>query len=690
MLRGMFGISERRACRVLDQSRSTHRRGADQSGVGAWTTRWTYDAADRMSTMTNPDGEVVTATYDAAGQALGLESAWPAGGAGTTRTLAANATYNGLGQRSSVGYGNGTTQHWRHYGQETQNWGQQHYGRLRQTCVITTAATCPDDDRDGAATKLSLHYWYDAAGNVRYVDDRSRRWKTAGVWAGPTPTRDAYAYDALDRLTAWCVNPSVWANCGGAIAGDETYAYDAIGNLTNKDGVGYGYAASGAGSVRPHAVVSTTAGGQFSYDANGNMTSRRITATAAVQTLAWTAENRLQRVTVGGATKADFDYDADGVRVRSLANGETTIYAAGGYEVVVAGVTALTRTQYYEFGGQRTAMRVWRPGTTATVTTWLHGDALGSARAATTLSGAVAAGSLTRYTPYGQTASGGGGPSDHTFTGQRSFVDAVGLMDYGARFYDPALGRFVSADSIVPEPGNPQALNRYAYVLNAPTRYTDPSGHRACANQDDCYESGETPNGQGQSRVVVPTSQQAIASVPAAVPTPAPIVTPQPFSTIIVPPPDGDGPNYQPPQGTGLPDKDWEWGNNWPGLGRGWKNSSDEEGAVWRPDIPKTKPSATEGEDPHWHRRLPGAKGRGTLYPPNPEWGRGSNDRKRPGIYNRQTGIYDPLNVASAETTEDVGVAVGVTGATTGSIWLLSKLLSPICGPAAIACAILL
>jgi YD repeat-containing protein len=33
-------------------------------------------------------------------------------------------------------------------------------------------------------------------------------------------------------------------------------------------------------------VVSTTAGGQFSYDANGNMTSRRITATAGVQTRA--------------------------------------------------------------------------------------------------------------------------------------------------------------------------------------------------------------------------------------------------------------------------------------------------------------------------------------------------------------------------------------------------------------------
>jgi len=50
-------------------------------------------------------------------------------------------------------------------------------------------------------------------------------------------------------------------------------------------------------------------------------------------------------------------------------------------------------------------------------------------------------------------------------------------MDYGARFYDPALGRFVSADSIVPEPGNPQALNRYSYGYSSPPNYTDPDGH---------------------------------------------------------------------------------------------------------------------------------------------------------------------------------------------------------------------
>jgi RHS repeat-associated protein len=52
----------------------------------------------------------------------------------------------------------------------------------------------------------------------------------------------------------------------------------------------------------------------------------------------------------------------------------------------------------------------------------------------------------------------------------------LGLMYYWRKFYDGALGRFISPDTIVPEPGNPQALNRYSYVLNNPLRYTDPTG----------------------------------------------------------------------------------------------------------------------------------------------------------------------------------------------------------------------
>jgi len=83
------------------------------------------------------------------------------------------------------------------------------------------------------------------------------------------------------------------------------------------------------------------------------------------------------------------------------------------------------------------------------------------------------------YYPYGEVRpglEGTGLPTDRRFTGQRREA-GLGLYDYGARYYDPALGRFVSADMVVPEPGNPQTLNRYAYTLNNPVRYTDPSGH---------------------------------------------------------------------------------------------------------------------------------------------------------------------------------------------------------------------
>jgi RHS repeat-associated protein len=66
-------------------------------------------------------------------------------------------------------------------------------------------------------------------------------------------------------------------------------------------------------------------------------------------------------------------------------------------------------------------------------------------------------------------------PTDFGYTGQR--LDGMGLMFYHARYYAPSLGRFIQADTIVPEPGNPQSINRYSYVHNNPLRYTDPSGH---------------------------------------------------------------------------------------------------------------------------------------------------------------------------------------------------------------------
>ena len=56
-------------------------------------------------------------------------------------------------------------------------------------------------------------------------------------------------------------------------------------------------------------------------------------------------------------------------------------------------------------------------------------------------------------------------------------TEGFGLMYYGARFYDPSLGRFAQADTVVP--GGVQGYDRYAYSNNNPVRYIDPSGHFA-------------------------------------------------------------------------------------------------------------------------------------------------------------------------------------------------------------------
>ncbi len=82
-----------------------------------------------------------------------------------------------------------------------------------------------------------------------------------------------------------------------------------------------------------------------------------------------------------------------------------------------------------------------------------------------------------RYKPYGEDRDTGSSlNTDRKFTGQTE-DEAAGLYWYASRAYDPDIGRFVSPDVLVPDPYNPQSLNRYAYVRNNPLNFVDPSGH---------------------------------------------------------------------------------------------------------------------------------------------------------------------------------------------------------------------
>jgi RHS repeat-associated protein len=88
------------------------------------------------------------------------------------------------------------------------------------------------------------------------------------------------------------------------------------------------------------------------------------------------------------------------------------------------------------------------------------------------------------YNPWGELR-GASEPvldTDIGYTGQRLDTSAD-LMYYNARYYDPTIGRFISADTIIPDPGDPQSISRYSYVSNNPVRYSDPTGHCSFGGQ---------------------------------------------------------------------------------------------------------------------------------------------------------------------------------------------------------------
>ncbi|MCX5737366.1 MAG: glycoside hydrolase family protein, partial [Proteobacteria bacterium] len=115
-----------------------------------------------------------------------------------------------------------------------------------------------------------------------------------------------------------------------------------------------------------------------------------------------------------------------------------------------------------------------------TLVAYVHTDHLGGSAVLTDTAGVVVR--SIRYEAFGKVRSNARpGAADtldpaQKFTGQQ-LDDDTGLYYYGARYYDAQYGRFVSADSVVPDAHDPQALNRYAYGRNDPLQRVDPTGH---------------------------------------------------------------------------------------------------------------------------------------------------------------------------------------------------------------------
>ena len=328
--------------------------------------------------------------------------------------------YNARGQAKFVDFGNGVTTTYT-------------YNPLnaRINTLQTVSSIAPTDPL------LALSYIYDAVGNITSIDD---------IDSNPLPVlRDqTFEYDAQNRLT----------NTSGPY-GSVTYAYNQIGNITNNTRVGTTYTYDPA---HPHAVK-TAGGNTYNYDANGNMTD------GAGRVLTYDFENRPTQITKTGVT-TDLVYDGDGGRVMKTVGGVSTIYVGKTF-VCEAGICS----RMIFAGGQRIA----EIETLSGARRYYHTDHLGSTGVVTDDLGNNIQ-DLTYY-PFGQAYNNTGTVDVRYKFTSKELDNSTELYFYEARYYDAWLGRFISADTIVPGPFDPQALNRYSYVRNNPVNMTDPSGH---------------------------------------------------------------------------------------------------------------------------------------------------------------------------------------------------------------------
>jgi len=212
-------------------------------------------------------------------------------------------------------------------------------------------------------------------------------------------------------------------------------------------------------TVKPHAIGFTDSGRSFHYDENGNMDSD------GKRSVSYNLENMPTSVT-SSSSIVNFTYDGNGQRVKKTSGDESRVYIGNLYECISNGLCGKSIYAGDTLIAVKDSQSI----------RYYHGDHLGSTKAVT--DGAGNKIESIEYYPFGENRSDTGSVNvNNKYTSQELDYE-VGLYNYNARLYDPEIGRFISADSIVPDPANPQSLNRYSYVINNPLIYTDPTGHK--------------------------------------------------------------------------------------------------------------------------------------------------------------------------------------------------------------------
>ena len=332
----------------------------------------------------------------------------------------------------------------------------------------------------GGTTIEKIGWAHDTVGNLM-AEIRADKVTTNQV--------QTFTYDGQHRLKRSTAN-------GVISIGTLDYRYDAAGNLREIGDRELKYECSEGG---PHAVTRFAdffRTGTYGYDKSGNVISRELDGQPA-QSLVRDSSGRLEHIHKGANVDC-YDYDHTGRRVTkepeagpSAQHRVHRLYVAPDYEV---DLTNGAHELHLSVNGQRVA-RLRQAGIgndgsgdpdnpAPITTTYLHEDRLGGSAMTTHVSGAVLDRVL--HTPFGEIRGPHRVTADaerYLFTGQE--YDSESKLSYfGARFYDPLVGRFMSSDpalvhieeafdALDQDAGH---LNSYTYALNNPTLFRDPDG----------------------------------------------------------------------------------------------------------------------------------------------------------------------------------------------------------------------
>ncbi|NVJ20996.1 VCBS repeat-containing protein [Myxococcus sp. AM011] len=436
-------------------------------------TRYLYDAFGRETGISQEVGGTtreLTREYDDYGRVSRLTYPVQLNG----QPFSIGYSYTNQGELSNVYRPNYFTNYWRAYERDSA-------GRLKTALY---------------GNGVSRAFRYDTQGRLRFTEAKKNLTEVQRLAYEYTANDNLaarhdlvvgvtqkYTYDALDRLEHW----KVQQNCQTL---DVQFQYDKLGNMLSRSPVsGWEPSASlqytGGTSGGPHAVKQAQLGAEsftYEYDHRGNQLATRDAQGALVRSVQYTPSNLPESIASSSGTVL-FDYDASGTRVRKRSDDglEETLYVGGLYQRRKQGLTVTHIVSIPSPEGV-VAELSWNEGSNSESTRYFLNDPQGSPDTVTDATGAVL--ERIKYEPFGgkrqatnlaQAATTSHSGARWGYTGHEQ-DDELGLINMRGRIYDPRLMKFLSVDPVIAEPGSAQAYNAYSYVLNNPTRYTDPSG----------------------------------------------------------------------------------------------------------------------------------------------------------------------------------------------------------------------